>query len=153
MNCQLERDLVDSFVRLLERSDSPWGEIAINREFDYSRGRTDVVAVTRPNVLIAFEAKLDDWKTALHQAYRNTCFAHRSYVLLPKRTALTAAAFRVEFEKRGVGLCYIDSTSLVIIVDSLYSAPLEPWLASQAISFARRSDEKICHLPASVWNH
>jgi hypothetical protein len=45
-------------------------------EFDYSRGRTDVVALRDGEHVIAFEAKLKDWRTALHQAYRNTCFAH-----------------------------------------------------------------------------
>src|SRR2546427_5324293 len=39
---------------------------------------------------ISFEAKLKDWRYALDQAYRNTCFAHKSYVVVPEATALTA---------------------------------------------------------------
>jgi len=125
--------LVDSFVVLLESETTSWGQVRCAREFDYMRGRTDVVAVADSNTLIAVEAKLTDWKCALQQAYRNTCFAHRSFVLLPKATALTAFSFLVEFEKRGVGLCYIDGSDFVVLQDSPRTPPLEPWLASEAI--------------------
>ena len=89
-----EQTLVDTFVGLLETNRSPWGEVRLAREFDYSRGRTDVVAVADADTLIAVEAKLTDWKYALHQAYRNTCFAHRSFVLLPKEAAIAAGVGR-----------------------------------------------------------
>ena len=39
-------------------------------------------------ILMAFEAKLKDWRYGLDQAYRNTCFAHKSYVVVPEATAL-----------------------------------------------------------------
>ena len=77
MTFATEQMLVDRFVGLLEANRTPWGEVSYTREFDYSRGRTDIVAVASPDTLIAIEAKLKDWKYALHQAYRNTCFAHR----------------------------------------------------------------------------
>jgi hypothetical protein len=92
------------------------------------------VAVSNAETLIAFEAKLKDWKCALHQAYRNTCFAHRSFVLLPRAVALTARGFLGEFERRGVGLCYIDGADLVVLHESPHTMPIEPWLASEAIS-------------------
>jgi hypothetical protein len=152
MTFRSEQNLVDRFVSLLEIGQSPWGEVSIRREFDYSRGRADVVAVAYPEMLIAVEAKLEDWKEALHQAYRNTCFAHRSFVLLPKQVALVAGAFGAEFERRGVGLCYIDNASLVILHDSPVSAPLEPWLASQAISQVRRTKVDRCQPPPTPWN-
>lgn len=133
-----EQMLVDSFVALLEASHTPWGELEFAREFDYSRGRADVVAVGKCDTLIAFEAKLKDWKVALHQAYRNTCFAHRSYVLLPKAAALSAMGYSAEFEKRGVGLCYIDGKDLIILQESALTPPLEPWLLSDAISQVRQ---------------
>jgi len=47
-----------------------------------------MLAKREANTLIAVEAKLKDWKYALHQAYRNTCFARQSFVLLPKAVAL-----------------------------------------------------------------
>ena len=147
-----ETNLVDRFVSLLETDQTPWGKVACSREFNYSRGRADVVAVVCPDTLIAVEAKLGDWKEALHQAYRNTCFAHRSFVLLPKNVALVAGVFRAEFERRGVGLCYIDNASLVIAHDSQLSAPLEPWLAAQAISQVRRTNANTCPVPPSPWN-
>lgn len=146
-----EQKLVDRFVSLLGTARTPWGKVAFSREFDYSRGRTDVVALDG-DVLIAVEAKLEDWKIALHQAYRNTCFAHRSFVLLPQKVALAAGVFRAEFQRRGVGLCYIDSASLVILQDSPLSAPLQPWLSSQAISHVRRTKADTCQVPPSLWS-
>ena len=129
-----EKTLVQRFVDLLEGNGSPWGSLLVACEFNYLRGRTDVLALDAADMLIAFEAKLKDWKTALHQAYRNTCFAHRSYVVLPKEIALTALQSLGEFEKRRVGLCYIDGADLVVLQDSPLTPPLEPWLASEAIS-------------------
>jgi len=152
MTFQSEENLVDRFVSLLETDQTLWGKVACSREFDYLRGRADVVAVAGPDTLIAVEAKLEDWKQALHQAYRNTCFAHRSFVLLPKNVALAAGVFRAEFERRGVGLCYIDNASLVILHDSPPSIPLEPWLASQAISQVRRTNADTCPARPTLWN-
>lgn len=142
MTFATEEMLVDRFVGLLEANQTPWGKVQVAREFDYCRGRTDVVAVadaeTDEATLIAVEAKLKDWKCALHQAYRNTCYAHRSFVLLPKAVALTAFRFLGEFERLGVGLCYIDAAGVVVLQDSPSTPPLEPWLASDAISEVTR---------------
>ena len=134
MTFETESKLVDSFVGLLETNRTPWGCVRFAREFDYSRGRTDVIAFANAETLIAIEAKLKDWKCALHQAYRNTCFAHRSFVLLPKAVALTARVYLAEFEKRGVGICYIDDAGLIVLHDSPHTPPHEPWLAREAIS-------------------
>ena len=150
MTFQSEQKLVDEFVSLLESDLTPWGKVAVSREFDYSRGRTDVLAISGSETVIAIEAKLLDWKLALHQAYRNTCFAHRSFVLLPKDAALAAAIFGVEFERRKVGLCYIDDANLIILCDSPSMSPLEPWLASQAISQVRLSNADTCQIPVTV---
>jgi hypothetical protein len=46
-----------------------------------------VVALTSAGRVLAFEAKLKDWREALHQAYRNSCFANGTYVVLPKSAA------------------------------------------------------------------
>jgi hypothetical protein len=131
-----EAFLVNSFIDLLDSSSSPWGLVQITREFYYSRGRTDVVALRDENHVIAFEAKLKDWRKALDQAYRNTCFAHSSYVLLPKRAALNAYRFVREFQHRKVGLCYLNGAECVILVEPEVNDPLEPWLAAEAISRA-----------------
>ncbi len=87
-----EKMLVDRLLSLLQSQSTFCGPVRVTPEFFYSRGRTDVVAVAEDENLITFEAKLTDWRTALHQAYRNTCFAHASYVVLPKKTALTATS-------------------------------------------------------------
>lgn len=132
MTFKTERLLVNHFVSQLTACNTPWGEVRFVREFDYARGRTDVVVLHESGELIAFEAKLNDWRHALHQAYRNTCFAHQSFVLMPKHTALEAAAFRHDFEARGVGLCYVDAEGLHVLTDALPTSPLEPWLARAA---------------------
>jgi hypothetical protein len=134
MHFQTEKMLVNRFVDLLEANETQWGSLQVACEFFYSRGRTDIVALNDGQMLIAFEAKLKDWKTALHQAYRNTCFAHSSYVVLPKDTALSAMRYLGEFANRRVGLCYIDGADLVVLQESPFAPPLEPWLASEAIS-------------------
>jgi hypothetical protein len=97
-----ERCFVDSFVTAAASHESPWGALSLAREFDYLRGRPDVVALTSDGELLVFEAKLERWKVALHQAYRNTTFSHRSYVLLPARAAKRAVRFSAEFARRGV---------------------------------------------------
>ena len=107
MTFTTEQMLVDTFVSLLETERTPWGAVLFAREFDYLRGRVDIVAVANAHTLIAVEAKLKDWKSALHQAYHDTCFAHQSFVLLPKARALAALNFLGEFQRRSVGLCYM----------------------------------------------
>lgn len=135
MTFATEQKLVDRFVDLIRSNRTPWGELRFSREFDYARGRTDIVAVARADdTLIAFEAKLKNWRQALQQAYRNTCFAHQSYVLLPKATALLAASCIGEFERRRVGLCYVEDDCLKVLQDSPHTSPLEPWLSTQAMS-------------------
>jgi len=122
-----EKLLVDRLLSLLQSQATFCGPVHVTPEFFYSRGRTDVVAVDQDATLFAFEAKLTDWKTALHQAYRNTCFAHSSYVVLPKKTALAAVKF---------GLCYVDESALVVLRASSHTEPIEPWLAYDAVSLA-----------------
>jgi hypothetical protein len=152
MTFKSERHLVDDFVNLLETNQTPWGKLECSREFDYARGRTDVVAVSDTDVLIAIEAKLKDWKYALHQAYRNTCFAHQSFVLLPKKIALSAALYGAEFERRGVGLCYMENSLLVVIYNSRLTTPIEPWLACEAISQVRKINSDKCPPHPSRWS-
>jgi hypothetical protein len=137
-----EKMLVEQLVRVLAREGNPWGPISVSCEFFYSRGRTDVVALTDRNVLIAFEAKLKDWRCALDQAYRNTCFAHKSYVVVPEATALTAFSYVAEFKRRGVGLCYVDVAGEVCVLEEPeLSTPIEPWVAMQAASHVRSYNE------------
>jgi hypothetical protein len=127
-----EKTLVSSFVSQLGNDSSPWGRVQVATEFDYRRGRTDIVASTDDNSVIALEAKLEDWRTALHQAFRNRCFAHQSYVLLPKKTALRAHCYAGEFDRRRVGICYLEEAGIVILHSAVEADPIEPWLSQRA---------------------
>jgi hypothetical protein len=142
-----EKALVDEFVRRLLTPCSPWGELKVAREFDYRSGRTDVVALSDEGCVVAFEAKLTRWREALHQAYRNLCFANLSYVLLPKPTALAAVKYLREFDRRGVGLCYVDGDDLVVLHEAANAEPLQPWLYLQAVDTTLNSGHE--HSPVT----
>lgn len=129
-----EDTLVKDFCSVLETDEHPWGQLQVKREFDYTRGRTDVVAIDCDGDVIAFEMKLEKWKQAAHQAYKNTCFAHLSYVVLPESTARRAQRGSYEFIRRSVGLCYIKANAVVIALPAPRQRPLQPWLSHIATS-------------------
>ena len=111
----------------------------ILHEFPSRHGRADVVSVSVTGQVSAFEAKLTKWRDALHQAYRNTSFAHRSYVVLPLAAASRASGYLGEFESRRVGLCTIAAGQVVVIHHAPETEPLQPWVAADAIEQAGRS--------------
>lgn len=127
-----ESDLVQAFCRHLDTDASPFGHVSYTREFDYQRGRTDIVAVDKSDTIYAFEAKLSNWKMALHQAYRNSCFAHATYVVMPRDKAREVLFARYEFERRSVGLCTIDDNGLTIYIHAREQKPLQPSLSESA---------------------
>jgi hypothetical protein len=141
---RFESNLVDEFLSAT-RSTAAWGQMRTSTEFDYQRGRTDIIAIDRDGALIAFEAKLEKWRGALQQAYRNTCFAHRSYVLLPEKTALIASKYLAEFERRKVGLCYLSNGKLVVVYEPPLVAPIQPWLSKVAIDAILSRPENALH--------
>jgi len=106
------------------------------REFEYTEGRTDLVVSDGEGTLFAFEMKLAKWRKALHQAYRNSSFAHYSYVVLPEQTAKSAARMQNEFLRRGVGLCSVGGDFVRIEIEARRSEPLRPWLTQQALAFS-----------------
>jgi len=126
-----EDALVDNFIRQLGQL-APWGKLQHAREFDFRSGRTDLVAVSGDGTVIAFEMKLTRWRSALQQAYRNLCFAHRSYVVLPREVALIAERYETEFVDRQVGLCYVDGDEIVVLREAFENQPLNPWLSNRA---------------------
>ena len=128
-----ESHLVSCFIERLQTA-SPWGSVQAATEFYYQRGRTDVVARAEDGSVIAIEAKLSDWRTALHQAFRNLCFAHQSYILLPMATAFRAHRHSAEFVRRRVGICYLEGPQIVLLHDSRRAEPIEPWLYAEASS-------------------
>jgi hypothetical protein len=110
-----EVDLVAAAIEVLAAGLHSWGVLDVGLEFDYRCGRTDIVAVSADGAVIAIEAKLRDWREALHQAYRNTSFAAESYVLMPALAAQRAIAHSDEFDRRGVGLCVVSSKRLEVL--------------------------------------
>lgn len=135
-----ERDLVADFVQSL-RVFGLFGIQELALEFDYQRGRTDIVAVSTEGHVIAFEAKLSDWRTAMHQAYRNTCFAAESYILMPLAAAQRAASHVREFELRGVGICGFFRDSVEVLQRADRRPVVEPWLTKRAAAFASSSSQ------------
>jgi hypothetical protein len=107
-----EQTLVTSYLSRLNAERSPWGTVQFATEFYYQRGRTDIIAYTADESVIAIEAKLEDCRTALQQAFRNRCFAHRSYILLPKTAALRAHRYAGEFDRR---ICYLEGGDIVVL--------------------------------------
>jgi hypothetical protein len=132
MRFENEQTLVTVFVSRLSGNSSPWRSVQVATEFYYQRGCTDIVAYTADEGVIAVEAKLENWRAAMHQAFRNRCFANRSYVLLPKQTALRAHCYAGEFDRRRVGICYVEDGGIVVLHPAPDCDPFEPWLAARA---------------------
>jgi hypothetical protein len=101
-------------------------------EWDYQSGVTDLLARTSKNELIAFEAKLFDWRRACFQAYRNTVFAVRAYVVLPDAVARRASVHGETFEEYGIGLCACGSSKLKVLIEAPQKEPLMVWLTDRA---------------------
>ncbi len=104
-------------------------------EFNYRSGITDIIMMTKEKKVIAIELKLNKWKKALNQAYRNTSFAHYCYVLLPQENVYTAAKYENEFVRKGVGLAYYNRSQLTVLIRARGNKPLTPWLTKSAISY------------------
>lgn len=136
-----EQHLVDAFLDSLRSAQPPWEISAFTTEFDYSSGRTDVVATDRQGTVLAFEAKLKSWRAALTQAYRNKCFAHRSYVLLPEKIAYRALKYTPEFRRRGVGICVMDGDQLVELLQCEEASPCLDWLSEKALTAVLENSE------------
>ena len=140
-----ENHLVEDLLGWLVVAGAPWDAAGVVREFSYRRGTTDVVVLTSAGEVVAIEAKLRRWRDALHQAYRNTCFAHQSYVVLPRAAARLAQCHLAEFERRGVGLCCLDALGIVVLHESRRQDPLLPWLSREALSRADRQQRDATH--------
>jgi hypothetical protein len=133
-----EAGLVRAFVSSLHSGAEPWNVQATTQEFPYQSGITDIVAISEGGQVVAFEAKLDRWKDAMHQAYRNTCYSHLSYVLLPEAVAMRAKDALPEFQRRRVGICTVRGGQIVVVHHPEPVQPLQPWLSERASAAAKR---------------
>lgn len=127
-----EADLVDGFVSELKAGKSCYGLVQVTCEWDHRAGLVDVLARDSGDGLVAFEAKLDNWRRAFMQAYRSTAYADRTYVLVPPLVAKRALQDREEFELRGVGLCAFDGQSINILIEASEQEPLLQWVREKA---------------------
>lgn len=145
-----EATLVDSFISSLEAGSTTFGDLQITTEWDHRSGFVDVLVRDAANRLIAFEAKLRDWRRALLQAYRNTAYADRAYILLPPRAAERAFLHRDEFERRGIGLCSLDGEKIQVLIESHQHDALLKWVRSRAHDFfdSKADDERPAGRPS-----
>ncbi|TJZ77532.1 hypothetical protein [Chitiniphilus eburneus] len=138
-----EEMLVDAFASHLARDSAPFELATLIREFDYRSGRTDVLVSDCENQILAFEAKLTDWRKAVHQAWRNTSFAERTYVVLPADVGHRVLRYRTEFERLGVGLCLVSDATIEIAIESKLSEPVLLWLHEKAKSMLATHGERL----------
>jgi len=127
-----EENLVEDFTQLISDLKNPFSIEGFAFEFFFVSGRTDIIGRSHDGSLFCFEAKLTKWKKALNQAYRNTAFAHYSYVVLPEKTAENARKHEIEFKRRKVGLCYIKNNGIDVEIPAKKTTPLQPWLTRNA---------------------
>lgn len=127
-----EASLVERFVGVLQSGRSHFGTLQVTTEWDHRSGFVDVLVRDTSDALVAFEAKLTDWKRAYLQAYRNSAYADRVYVLLPQSMAHRALRAREEFEFRGIGLCAFDGQHVRVVIEAADQEPLLVWLRNRA---------------------
>jgi len=132
---ELESDLVKDFQAVIPGVPDTFTIIAMASEFNYVEGKVDLIAKDSNGDLVAFEAKLSRWRDALNQAYRNSSFAHYSYVVLPERTLENAVTHIAEFHRRGVGLCFFGLSGLRVKIPATRRNPIQPWLTNMAFSY------------------
>ncbi len=119
-----EAALVRSFVGLLRSSPSPFKHVGYAREFSNgTSSRPDIIIVTQSGEVIAIEAKLTRWRDAMGQAYRNTFFADRSFVLLPPSVAARAATNASDLIAHGIGICTLIDDEITIVSDAPLTQP------------------------------
>lgn len=127
-----EASLVERFVGVLQSGRSGFGPVQVTTEWSHRAGFVDVLARDAAESLVAFEAKLTDWKRAFLQAYRNAAYANRVYVLLPEETVHRALRDQEEFEFRGIGLCSFDGHHIRVLIEAVEQEPLLIWLRKRA---------------------
>ena len=132
---ELESDLVKDFQTIISGVHNTFTIIAVASEFNYVEGKVDLIAKNSNGDLVAFEAKLFRWRNALNQAYRNSSFAHYSYVVLPETTLENAVSCIDEFNRRGVGLCFFGLSGLRVEIPATRRNPIQPWVTNMALSY------------------
>lgn len=134
-NYVLEAQVIDEFENIINEPKNPFGINRLAFEFNYISGKTDIIGENKRGDLIAFEAKLKKWRVALNQAYRNSSFAHYSYVLLPEESCNKALKEEHEFMRRGIGLCSLNGSGITIEIQASRKNPIQPWVTESALKY------------------
>ena len=129
-----ESDLVEEFI-LATSQKTPFLIRKIAKEFYYLSGRIDLIARNKSKRLYSFEAKLKQWKIAVHQAFKNTSLSHFSYVLLPYNVANSVVKFKSDFIEKRIGLATIEDGRIKILIAAPYNNPIQPWLTESAFLY------------------
>lgn len=129
-----EANLVRDVSRGLSADNCAIRVTSIRREFRHESGTADLVGLGRAGEVVALEAKLHNWRVALHQAYKNTAFAHSSYVAMPLRHALLAYRYVEEFDLRRVGLIGVRGKQCFVLIRAQSVKPILPWLTARVRS-------------------
>ncbi len=99
--------------------------------------------------ILAFEAKISDWKKAITQAERHLWFTNSSFVIMPNLTRQTIDKIRFECANRGIGLITQSGTKSFKIVaeplrkrhvDSFFSWKLNELLIDRSIGNGQSCD-------------
>lgn len=65
--------------------------------------------------IVTIEAKISNWRRAIHQAARNRVFAHRSYLALPERVA-SRVRKQDQVQRLGLGVISVDDNGDVVVL-------------------------------------
>jgi len=85
----------------------------------YVEGSSLVLRENWPSLkIVAYEAKLKNWREALEQASDYLHFADEAYVVMPETFALKAVYYLEIFLERGVGIISVDNHSFKILLES-----------------------------------
>jgi hypothetical protein len=136
-----EKDLIKTFIYHLENNQYDVDFVSWSFEFNFSGGRTDIIAKNTERKVYAFEAKLNNLKKVINQAYRNTSFADYSFVVLPESKKNAASRLAAEFKRRKIGLVFVNEEKAWTEINASHHFPLLPWLkdkADEALAGKRR---------------
>jgi len=104
---------------------------------------TDDSCLAKPDMIsiVAYEAKLTNWRRALQQAYRYRYYADQVFVVLPQERHAPALMNRKCFQQFGIGLCAYDASdkSIAVLCNPNFKGALNPKKREKALHrFATR---------------
>lgn len=135
-----EQELVEDFTRHLISGTTPWGRLRVAHEFAFQSGQTDVIALCEDGRMLAFEAKLTNWRRAVMQAFGGAGFAHQSYVVMPADPPPVVLRNELLFRRREVGLVLVGPSAIEIRIEAPVATPLLPWLSRRAHDAIMKGD-------------